>query len=352
MTVRAALLGSAFALAFAATASADRITGWYIGLEGGASWVDEWSHTFGGLNRTAEYDTGWLALATVGYAWNSPFRIEFEAGYRDNEIDSYLNAAGVPIAGAGGTLWEATAMANVLYDLTLTDKLSLSLGAGAGGDFSNVELTVPGFGTAEDDNWNFAYQGIAGINYMVGRRTALYLNYRYLRVLEPDYRPVYPGPAPATTPIAGSDDYQKHAATFGIRYALQPAEASYVAPPPTPPAPAAPSGPPRQFIVFFGYNKYTLTSEAQRVISEAVVAAKQDGTASILITGHTDTMGTNAYNQRLSVRRSNTVRAEMVRQGIPNGAITTTGKGETELLVQTADSVKEPQNRRATIDLN
>jgi OOP family OmpA-OmpF porin len=42
----------------------------------------------------------------------------------------------------------------------------------------------------------------------------------------------------------------------------------------------------------------------------------------------------------------------MVRQGIANGAITSTGKGESELLVQTADSVKEPQNRRATIDLN
>lgn len=351
MTVRAALLGSAFALACATTASADRITGWYVGLEGGASWVDEWNHTLGGLARTAEFETGWVALATVGYAWNSPFRVEFEAGYRDNDIDTYLNAVGAPIAGAGGTLWEATAMVNVLYDLTLTDKLSLSLGAGAGGDFSNLELTgIPGLGAAEDDNWNFAYQGIAGVNYMVGQRTALYLNYRYLRALEPDYSHVFPGPT--TQIVAGSDDYAKHAATFGIRYALQRAEAPYVAPPPAPPAPASPAGPPRQFIVFFGYNKYVLTSEAQRVISEAVAAAKQDGTASILITGHTDTMGTNAYNQRLSVRRANTVRAEMVRQGIPNGAITTTGKGETELLVQTADSVKEPQNRRATIDLN
>lgn len=350
MTLRAILLGSAFALTLAGAASADRVTGWYVGLEGGANWVDDWKHTFNGATRTATFETGWLALATVGYAWNSPFRVEFEAGYRDNDIDSYLNSVGAPIAGAGGSLSEATAMANVLYDLTLTDKISLSLGAGAGGDFSNLRLTgIPAIGAAEDDGWNFAYQGIAGVNYMVGRRTALYLNYRYLRVHEPDYRLIFPGPA--TRIIAGNDDYEKHAATFGIRYALQPAEAPYVAPPP-PPAPAAPSAPPRQFIVFFGYNKYTLTSEAQRVISEAVTTAKQEGTASILITGHTDTMGTNTYNQRLSVRRANTVRAEMVRQGIPNGAITSAGKGETELLVQTADSVKEPQNRRATIDLN
>jgi OmpA-OmpF porin, OOP family len=343
------MLGSAFAMAFAGTATAAHIDGWYVGLEGGGSWVDDWSHTNDGAARESTFETGWLALATVGYGWNN-FRAEFEAGYRDNDLESYLNA-GAPIAGSAGTLWEATAMVNVLYDLSLTDKLSLSLGAGAGGDFSNTELTlaVPG-GTAEDDNWNFAYQGIAGINYMMTRRTQLFLNYRYLRVMEPDYRPVFPV-GPTTVALLG-DDYGKHAATFGIRYALTTPEASYVAPPSAPPPPTSPGAPPRQFIVFFGYNKYTLTSEAQRVISEAVTTAKQGGSASILITGHTDTMGSNSYNQRLSVRRSNTVRAEMVRQGIPNGSITSTGRGETELLVQTADSVKEPQNRRATIDLN
>ena len=53
----------------------------------------------------------------------------------------------------------------------------------------------------------------------------------------------------------------------------------------------------------------------------------------VLITGHTDTVGSNQYNERLSMRRSNAVMGEMVRQGIPIAAITTTGKGETELLV-------------------
>lgn len=344
------MLGSAFALAIAGSATADQIDGWYLGLEGGGSWVDDWSHVFSPapVARTSTFETGWLALGTVGYAWNH-FRLEFEAGYRHNELDTYLNAAGVPIAGASGTLWEATAMANVHYDLSLTDKLGVSLGAGAGGDFSNNELTLAGLGTAEDDSWNFAYQGIAGVNYMVTRRAQLFLDYRYLRVMEPDYRLVFPGP---TTRTLSGDDYGKHAATLGIRYALQPAEAPYVAPPPSAPPPSSPGGPPRQFIVFFGFNKYTLTSEAGRVISEAVTTAKQDGSASILITGHTDTMGSNDYNQRLSVRRANTVRAEMVRQGIANGSITSTGRGETELLVQTADGVKEPQNRRATIDLN
>jgi outer membrane protein OmpA-like peptidoglycan-associated protein len=352
MKLRTAFFGAAMAAALTTSATAGQISGWYIGLEGGASWVEDWDHLFNGAARTAEFDTGWSAFATVGRAWGSGWRVEFEAGYRDNEFDRLLDNLGAPIANATGNLWEATAMANVLYSLTVTDKLSLSIGAGAGGDFANLDLFLTGLGKTEEDDWNFAYQGIAGVNYMIGRRTALFVNYRYFRTLEPDFRMVFPIGA-AVRPIQGEDDFVKHSATIGLRVAFgqdEPTPPPYVAPPP--PTPAGPSAPPKQFIVFFGYNKYSLTSEAQRVIGEAVASAKEGSTASILITGHTDTMGTPAYNQRLSMRRSNTVKAEMVRQGIPAGAITSTGRGETELLVQTADGVKEPQNRRATIDLN
>jgi outer membrane protein OmpA-like peptidoglycan-associated protein len=120
-----------------------------------------------------------------------------------------------------------------------------------------------------------------------------------------------------------------------------------VAPPPPPPPPPAI----KQFIVFFGFNKYNLTAEAQAVVAEAASAAKSQGSASILVTGHTDTVGGNAYNQRLSEKRAGAVKDELVRLGIDAGKISAMGKGETELLVQTGDGVKEPQNRRATIDL-
>lgn len=351
MRLRSILLGSAFAVAcggaFGGAAQAAHINGWYLGLEGGGNWIEDWSHIQNpGANvRETSYDTGWLALATVGYSWGSHLRVEFEAGYRDNEVDAISNAGGVPQPGFGGDLWEASAMVNVLYDLHLTDKMSVSLGAGAGGDFANSNFVAPA-GSSEDDEWNLAYQGIVGLNYMIAQRTALFLNYRYFRAVSPefDYRPG------VNFLQNSSDDFVKHAATFGIRYALY-AAPSYVdnAPPPAGPSSSAP---PRQFIVFFGFNKYNLTSEALRVISEAVVAAKETGSASILITGHTDTVGSNGYNERLSMRRSNVVKGEMVRQGISTSSISANGKGETELLVQTADGVKEPQNRRSSIDLN
>jgi OOP family OmpA-OmpF porin len=345
MTLRSALLGVGCAMAFGGAAQAAQINGWYVSLEGGANWIEDWEHSFFASPATATLDTGWAVLSSVGYGWGG-WRIEFEGGYRDNNVDSYA-ITGIPVTPVTADAWEATFMANVAYDIAVTDNLALSLGAGAGGDFANVDLSFGG-PSFEDDNWSFAYQGIAGISYAVGRQTSLYLNYHYLRVtdVEFDFRPA------TGVFLTNGEDVVKHTATFGIRYALTApstmTDMTPVAPPPEPTSTAVP----RQFIVFFGFNKYNLTSEALRVISEAVVAAKDTGSATVLITGHTDTVGSNDYNMRLSMRRANAVKGEMVRQGIPTSAISSTGKGETELLVQTADGVKEPQNRRATIDLN
>jgi OmpA-OmpF porin, OOP family len=345
VTVRSVLLGTALAVAFGGAAEAAQINGWYVSLEGGANWIDDWNHDFFTIPSQASLDTGWAVLAGVGYGWDG-WRVEFEGGYRANDLDTYV-FTGIPLTSVTADVWEASFMANVLYDLGLTDNLSVSLGAGAGGDFANVDFSFGG-PSFEDDNWSFAYQGLAGINYAVGRQTSLFLSYRYLRIVDAefDFRPS------VGVFLTNGDDVVKHTATFGIRYALQSpsvmTDMTPTAPPPEPMTSAAP----RQFIVFFGFNKYNLTSEALRVISEAVVAAKDTGSATVLITGHTDTVGSNDYNMRLSMRRSNAVKAEMVRQGIPTSAISSNGKGETELLVQTADGVKEPQNRRATIDLN
>jgi OOP family OmpA-OmpF porin len=104
--------------------------------------------------------------------------------------------------------------------------------------------------------------------------------------------------------------------------------------------------------VFFGYNKCNITAEADAVLSEAASAAKSSGSASVRIVGHTDTSGSNAYNQKLSECRANAAKTNLVGKGVSEGSISTSGKGETELMVQTGDGVKEPQNRRATIDLN
>lgn len=106
----------------------------------------------------------------------------------------------------------------------------------------------------------------------------------------------------------------------------------------------------KTFIVFFDFNKANLTEPAQAVVSEAVRAAKTNGFVRVQITGHTDTVGSDQYNQKLSVSRAQAVKDEMVREGMDGSAITVQGRGFHDLLVPTGPGVREPQNRRAVID--
>ena len=345
MRVKSFVLGGAIALASTLPAGAGNFDGWYIGLEGGGNWNSDNDAGFATAPPlfapvTVEFDTGWAALATMGYAFqNSGWRIEGEFGYRHNDVDAIAGTA------TNGELTSETLMANVLYDFKLMERLTLSVGAGAGAEHSTFDDGV----IDQDEDYNFAYQGIAGLSYAVSPRLDLTMNYRYLRTDESSYQ----GAHFAHTDYYALDEGEKQTVTIGLRYDLYPdstpmVEAPVVAPPPAEPAPTAP----RQFLVFFGFDKSNLTTEAEKVISDAAAAAKQYGSATVMVVGHADTSGSPEYNKRLSERRANTVRGALVAQGIDGGKITASGRGETELLVQTDDGVKEPQNRRATIDLN
>ena len=116
------------------------------------------------------------------------------------------------------------------------------------------------------------------------------------------------------------------------------------APPPPPPPP-----PPTSFMVFFDWDRSNLSAQAQSTIQQAAAAYKSRGSARVTATGHTDTSGPEAYNMALSLRRANTVKTALVQQGVPATAISVVGRGEQGLLVQTADGVREPQNRRVEI---
>jgi autotransporter-associated beta strand protein len=127
-------------------------------------------------------------------------------------------------------------------------------------------------------------------------------------------------------------------------------------PPPPPPAPPPPPPPPppapvKTFIVFFDFNKSDITDKAQQVIAEAVRLVKASGFVKILVTGHTDTVGSDSYNQALSIRRAQSVKDEMTREGVDGSGIAIEGKSFHDPLVPTGPDVREPQNRRAVIDL-
>jgi len=108
--------------------------------------------------------------------------------------------------------------------------------------------------------------------------------------------------------------------------------------------------------VFFGFDQATITSAAMDVINGVVDMLANYTDPLVSIVGHTDTVGSVAYNQRLSERRATAVErailARAAEQGIEIGGITKAGRSELELAVETADGVREPRNRRATIAIS
>jgi len=138
-------------------------------------------------------------------------------------------------------------------------------------------------------------------------------------------------------------------------YVPPPAPPAYYVPPPPPaPAPAIVTETvqtPRQFMVFFDFDRSNLSLDAKEIVAKAVDAAKQVGSVRIVVTGHTDTVGSRRYNQGLSERRAAAVKAEMMRDGFDGHNIVTIGRNFSEPLIATGPGIREPQNRRAVIDL-
>jgi hypothetical protein len=120
------------------------------------------------------------------------------------------------------------------------------------------------------------------------------------RLKSTDYGSDFSGLAPVHVK---STAVLKHVALIGLRWYLRAAGSAAAA---SPAAPAA-AGPPRRrrppvktFIVFFDFDKSNLTEKAQEVVAEAVKAAKANGFVKVMVTGHTDTVGSDTYNQALS----------------------------------------------------
>lgn len=116
-------------------------------------------------------------------------------------------------------------------------------------------------------------------------------------------------------------------------------------------APAASDSAAKVFSVYFDFDSWTLKAEQLSQMTNVINAARAGGQSSIAIVGHTDTSGAADYNQKLSLRRANVVAEALVDMGARKSALHVSGVGEADLAIQTADGVKEPQNRRAVITL-
>jgi iron complex outermembrane receptor protein len=157
---------------------------------------------------------------------------------------------------------------------------------------------------------------------------------------------IYTGSAPFYS-LGGSRFFGvKLSAEFGPTGDTEKATEAAYTPPPVQ-APMAPVA--HSYQVFFDFNKSDLTPEAVKVVDQAAANAAPAKVTRIDVTGHTDTVGSDAYNMRLSRRRAESVAAELEARGIPSSEIAIFAKGKKDLLVPTKDGVREPQNRRVQI---
>jgi OOP family OmpA-OmpF porin len=143
-----------------------------------------------------------------------------------------------------------------------------------------------------------------------------------------------PAPAPAPAPAAA------------------PAPAPRAAAPAAPaPAPAAATKVTYAADAFFDFNKSVLKAEGKAKLDDLVGKVKGISLEVIIAVGHTDAVGSDAYNQKLSVKRSDAVKAYLVSKGIEKNRVYTEGKGEKQPVADNNTAAGRAKNRRVEIEV-
>jgi len=133
-----------------------------------------------------------------------------------------------------------------------------------------------------------------------------------------------------------------------------PAPAPAVVPAPAPaPAPAAAVSSKVTYAAdaFFDFDKAFIKPEGKAKLDDLVGKVKAINLEVIIAVGHTDSMGSDEYNQKLSMRRSQAVKAYLVSKGIDKTRIYTEGKGEKQPVADNKTSEGRSKNRRVEIEV-
>ncbi len=330
---------AALLLPLSGQAGAQTVAGPYVNLGAGVGFLQDaiLKPVGAGGGTSLGFSPGVAVEAGAGFGVGGGLRLELDGDFSNGRMRGGK-------AGGSGDIYGG--FFNALYDFNTGTGFVPYLGVGAG--YQLLELDGGGAETGSA----FGYQGIAGLSYPVGMVPGLSLTaeYRLVAMLSP---PAYDRSTGGTGFAGGTSvsNIFDHQALLGLRYA-------FGKPPPLPlPEPALPAAPPpseaptRTYLVFFDWDRADLSARARQIVAQAAAASTRVPNTRIEVSGYTDASGTRTYNQSLSLRRAQTVEAELVRDGVPAAEIEVHGLGESNPLVPTAAGVREPQNRRVEIFL-
>ena len=378
MRLRATLLATTLLAAAPVAAMAQPVTGPYVSLGAGynlqqstkvhfapTSFADG---TAGASGSTFRFGDGFNGAAAFGYGLGNGLRVELQGAYYYNNVN---HRRFTPVPGSTtGHDEKYGAFVNVLYDIDLA-QFGLALpvtpyvGVGAGYLWQHLSPYTTAYNNGflnriAGTEGSFAYQGIVGVAYNIVQVPGLAVTaeYRFTGTTPQETGSAFNSTTYTNTGLhkgnADFNDSYSHSAMIGLRYAFE------TAPPPPPPAPVvAPApAPARTYLVFFDWDHSDLTDRAREIIAQAAQASTRVQTTRIEVNGYTDNSAAHPgargqrYNMGLSVRRAESVKAELIRDGVPATAIDTQGFGETHPLVPTGPDTREPQNRRVEIILH
>ncbi|MCQ8278994.1 OmpA family protein [Acetobacteraceae bacterium KSS8] len=384
MRLRTALLATTLLAASTAVAVAQPIVGPYVSLGAGynlrqsqgahyspttvADGRDGFSSASAGASKsTFRFGDGFDGSAAAGWGFGNGLRAELQGAYYYNNVN-HRHLTAVPGV-TSGHAESYGALVNVLYDIDLNQfgiasPVTPYVGVGAGYMWNHLSPFTTTYTNGNVDrtggtNGSFAYQGIIGAAYNIAPVPGLAVTaeYRFLGQLDQE---AYQSTSYTRTGIhkgnADFNDQFNHSFMLGVRYAFDTAP-----PPPPPPPPVVPAAPPaeaRTYLVFFDWDRSDLTPRAREIVAQAAQASTHVQTTRIEVNGYTDNSSIHGgvrgarYNMGLSVRRAQSVKAELIRDGVPGSAIDIHGYGETHPLVATGPNTREPQNRRVEIILH
>ncbi|MCD2325117.1 OmpA family protein [Sphingomonas sp. IC-56] len=354
----------AITLALATTALSTpalaREDAWYVGIEGGAMIVEDIDWNVGSVEDalTVDHNYGYDVDATVGYDLGV-FRLEAEVGYKSATVDGLTSSVGLPGAAAGsydyagGRTTALSFMVNGLWDFGDDDGVQGFVGPGIGIARIKSRLALNSASDIVDDSDTVvAWQAIAGVRAPISDNVDVSLKYRFFN-------------APGVDLVAAngaevSGRFRSHSILGGLTFNFgAPAEplpepAPAPAPEYTPPPAPEPVAPvvvctPGPYIVFFDWDKSDITPEASSILDNAISNYQNCANTRVVLAGHADRSGSASYNVGLSQRRADSVKGYLTGRGISDGVISTEAFGESRPRVDTADGVRELQNRRVEI---